>query len=38
MIQRETKDYYGVSNAIEISRNNGVWTKEEYQCLRNKIK
>ena len=35
MIQRETKDYYGVSDAIKIYRNNGVWTKEEIQCLRN---
>ena len=35
MIQRETDDYYGVSDAIRIYRENGKWKQEENQCLRN---
>lgn len=34
MIQNRTKDYYGVSDAIKLYMNNGVWYREISQCLR----
>ena len=35
MIQNDTNDYYGISDAIKIYRINDEWYREVCQCLRN---